>query len=89
MGPSGKDAVYNFHVTVLLRSLGDTDWDTWNRQMRDALVNTQVQSGDEAGSWWQPDEVRAALGGRLFQTALSTMTLEVYYRHLPLFQQMR
>jgi len=89
LGPSSKDAVYNLHVTLLLRSLGDSVWDTWNRQMRDRLVNSQTKSGDEAGSWWQPDDVRAAFAGRLFQTALNAMILEVYYLHLPLFQPMR
>lgn len=86
LGPSNKDAVYNFHVTLLLQNLGDSAWDTWNRQMRGQLVDSQVKSGDEAGSWWQPDDVRAALAGRLLQTALNAMILEVYYRHLPLFQ---
>jgi hypothetical protein len=27
------------------------------------------------------------MGGRLFQTSLSILTLEVYYRHLPLYRR--
>ena len=55
--------------------------------IRNLLVDTQVSGPDEAGSWFSPDEVRAAAGGRLFQTALSLMILEVYYRHMPIIDR--
>ncbi|MCA1686495.1 MAG: hypothetical protein LC745_11085 [Planctomycetia bacterium] len=45
--------------------------------------------GCDRGSWDpaspQPDRW-ASSGGRLFLTSLSTLTLEVYYRYLPLYQ---
>jgi hypothetical protein len=45
--------------------------------------------GCDRGSWDplspQPDRW-ARSGGRLFLTALSMLTLEVYYRYLPLYQ---
>ena len=47
--------------------------------MRKQLVDSQIKEGDEAGSWWNPDDVRAAEGGRFFQTAINTLMLEVYY----------
>ncbi len=65
-------------------------WKQWNPQVRDGLVSTQVESkGCDQGSWSplvpQPDRwgMRA---GRLFQTSLSILTLEVYYRFLPLYR---
>jgi hypothetical protein len=45
--------------------------------------------GCERGSWDpfspQPDRWGTA-GGRLFLTSLSVLTLEVYYRYLPLYK---
>jgi len=32
-----------------------------------------------------PDDYGAPKGGRLYCTALAVMTLEVYYRHMPLY----
>ena len=46
----------------------------------------QTQEGDEAGSWWNPKDIHADTGGRLFQTALGAMTLEVYAQYLSLYK---
>ncbi len=54
--------------------------------MREFLIRSQSQSGHEAGSWYFEDTF-AQEGGRLYTTAMSCMTLEVYYRFSPLYQQ--
>jgi hypothetical protein len=55
--------------------------------MRDQLVRTQHQlkDGHLAGSWDLADPHGG--GGRLYMTCLSIMTLEVYYRHLPMYSR--
>jgi hypothetical protein len=53
--------------------------------MRDLLCDLQVTEGHEAGSW-TPAGGHDAYGGRVYMTALAVCTLEVYYRHLPLYQ---
>ena len=58
-----------------------------NSVMRDRLVNSQAQDGDAAGSWRTDDSHGARMGGRLYTTCLSIMTLEVYYRYLPLYRR--
>jgi hypothetical protein len=55
--------------------------------LRDHLIETQVKDGDAAGSWKPTGDRGAGPGGRLYQTCLSVMTLEVYYRYLPLYQK--
>jgi hypothetical protein len=54
--------------------------------MRDQLVNSQDKNGHEKGSWYiaGPHADRA---GRLYVTAMATMILEVYYRHMPIYGQ--
>ena len=91
-GPSDKDAACNFWATTLIFNsvfvFNDygMEWDAWNRKMRKQLISVQVKQGDEAGSWWNPNDIHAATGGRLFQTAINAMTMEVYYRYLPLYK---
>jgi hypothetical protein len=76
---------YWYYGTQLLHHYGGEPWEQWNRRMRDILVFQQVPDGRHAGSW-APRGAFADTGGRLYVTALSICTLEVYYRHLPLFR---
>jgi hypothetical protein len=39
------------------------------------------------GSWSPAGDAHAGAGGRLMITSLSVLTLEVYYRHLPLYRR--
>jgi hypothetical protein len=85
----GRDTYYWYYATLAMHNFADTDWDTWNRKMRRALIETQVKEGCATGSWdpnqpmtdkWSPN------GGRLMTTSFSALILEVYYRYLPLFK---
>ncbi|MCY2991237.1 MAG: VIT domain-containing protein [Planctomycetota bacterium] len=84
-GPSAKDGIYNLHATVFMHHSPGPEWDAWNRRMRRQLIDSQIRLDAESGSWWNPDDLRAGEGGRLLQTAVNTMVLEVYYRYLPLY----
>ncbi len=70
-----------------MRHYGDDIWKAWNEVMRDFLITTQAQKGSSKGSWWfrNPDELGSTVGGRLYCTAMCAMTLEVYYRYMPLY----
>ena len=89
-GPSvdRKDAnmYYNYYGTQLIKHYGGEKWKKWNGKMRDFLINTQHKSGAAKGSWmFAPLSHSSEKGGRLYNTALACMTLEVYYRYLPLY----
>lgn len=85
-GRSNGDVYYNYYATLLLFHLGGPSWEVWNPRIREHLIKTQNQSGHEAGSWFFEDQY-AKEGGRLYTTAMCAMTLEVYYRFAPLYQQ--
>jgi hypothetical protein len=53
--------------------------------MRDYLVRMQKRDGSETGSWYLTGSFDAD-GGRLYCTAMATMTLEVYYRYSPIYR---
>ncbi len=86
-GPLPDDIYYNYYATQVMHHLGGTKWDRWNKIMRDSLVERQVKNGHEQGSWDFVKQKNIASGGRLTTTALATMILEVYYRHMPLYQR--
>jgi len=87
MGPHKTNMYYNYYATQVLHHYEGELWYKWNEVMRDYLVNTQVKDGHEKGSWHFDGGHGAALGGRLYSTAMAAMTLEVYYRHLPIYRK--
>ena len=87
MGPDTDNMYYNYYATmVLFNNSGPTGklWNAWNKEMRDYLIETQVKAGKDRGSW-HFDGPWSDRGGRLYNTALGAMTLEVYYRYLPIY----
>jgi hypothetical protein len=85
-GPSKDNMYYNYYATQVLRHWGGAEWEQWNPQIRDYLVAKQSNRGHEAGSWHFSGG-HGDTGGRLYNTAMAIMTLEVYYRYMPLYQQ--
>ncbi len=79
---------YWYYATQVMHHVGGTAWKKWNHSMRDVLVSSQEISGHAAGSW-NPQENHDNTGGRLYTTALATCTLEVYYRHVPIFRRLK
>jgi hypothetical protein len=83
-GPSQDNIYYDYYATQVLFHRQGPEWEAWNRQLRDFLVATQAATGHESGSWYFPGG-HGDKAGRLFGTAMAIMTLEVYYRYLPLY----
>ena len=88
-GPTPSDMYFNYYASmVMYQNDGPKGelWKGWNRVMRDQLVGTQVKAGKDAGSWHFSAN-HGDDGGRVYNTALGAMTLEVYYRYMPVYQQ--
>jgi hypothetical protein len=86
-GPSPNDIYYNYYATQVLFHLEGPQWDPWNRAMREQLIKTQELHGHKSGSWFFEGDGHNNAGGRLYCSALATLILEVYYRHLPLYSK--
>ena len=89
-GPNGQhnNMYYNYYATQVLHHYGGYPWRKWNEVMREYLVATQASSGHEQGSWFFFGSDHGCLaGGRLYCTAMASMILEVYYRHMPLYKE--
>jgi hypothetical protein len=87
-----RNIYYWYYATQLLHNLQGPAWEMWNVRVRDGLVSIQIVNpkGCDNGSWDPiqpfPDEWGKS-AGRHFTTSLSILTLEVYYRYLPLYRE--
>lgn len=90
MGPqinaNDGNMYFNYYATQVMRQYGGEKWKNWNAKMRDALIAAQQKDGIEAGSWYLREGLGSDKGGRLYSTAMCAMVLEVYYRHMPIYQ---
>lgn len=88
--PQLFDIYYYYYATQVMHNYGGEEWAAWNLDMREWLISLQ-RGGDEKGpnyGSWTPDQSHTgSAGGRLVTTALSLLTLEVYYRYLPLYKR--
>jgi hypothetical protein len=83
-----KNIYYYYYATQVLHHFGTDSWKRWNEKMSRLLLDTQEMTGgsqDIIGSWSSAGDRHGGAGGRLMVTSLSLLTLEVYYRHLPLY----
>ena len=86
-----RNLYYWYYATQVMHNVNDQQWDVWNRKMRRLLLETQnVGTSSCAFGSWDPDgpakDQWGSQGGRLMMTSLSALTLEVYYRYLPLYK---
>jgi hypothetical protein len=90
--PAGPTNMYfQYYATQVLHHAGGDVWKAWNPKMRDLLVSRQDLGKSpgrphQAGSWSPNGDSWCSLGGRVMMTSLCILTLEVYYRHLPLYR---
>ena len=81
---AGLDLYYTYYGTLCTFQQGGDTWKNWNEAMKAALLPRQCKGGDDAGSW-NPDTAAFSKNwGRVGETAISCLCLEVYYRYLRL-----
>ncbi len=84
-----RNTYYWYYATLTMHNFSGPQWDSWNRKMRRILIESQDKEGCAMGSW-DPQEptldIWGEQGGRLMTTSFNALTLEVYYRYLPIFR---
>jgi hypothetical protein len=87
-----RNVYFDYYATEAIYHVGGENWNAWNSRMRDKLIATQDKgevNPHQAGSWDPRGDTYGGAGGRLMVTSLSILTLEVYYRHVPLNRKER
>lgn len=85
-GAGQANYYYWYYGTLAMFQRQGDDWIRWNAALQEELVQRQRLDGDLAGSW-DADDQWGGYGGRIYSTALATLSLEVYYRYLPIYGQ--
>jgi hypothetical protein len=84
--PQAEGSPYFFYyATQVMHNLPGPEWDTWNRHARRFLIKSQIKSHDCNNGSWDPTGKGHVLGP-VMMTSICSLTLEVYYRYLPLYQ---
>lgn len=84
LSPVNNNVYFIYYASQVLHHMGGPRWERWNPRMREYLIDSQATEGHETGSWYF-DEQHSTPGGRLYTTAMAIMTLEVYYRYMPIY----
>ncbi|MEM6330310.1 MAG: prenyltransferase/squalene oxidase repeat-containing protein [Planctomycetota bacterium] len=82
----GRSVYYWYYATQVCHHMEGDIWTAWNSKIREVLPAHQMKRGAERGSWSPRGDRYGDSGGRLYVTCLSIYTLQVYYRHLPIYR---
>ncbi len=82
LGAAKSNSYFLYYATQVMHNLPGPEWDTWNRNARKHLIGTQIKEGCASGSWTSNGHD----AGPVMSTSIHALTLEVYYRYLPLYQ---
>ncbi len=84
-----SDTYYWYYATQVMFHMGAEKWKGWYSRLYPLLIRTQKKDGEYIGSWEPNGRIPDAwgrFGGRLYVTTLNLLSLEVYYRHLPIYE---
>jgi len=79
------DHYYWYYATYAMYQMGGRYWQRWAHRMLPEITKHQRKEGHAAGSW-DPSGVWGESGGRIYSTALMTLTLQAYYRYTKLLR---
>ncbi len=71
-----------YYATLALFEHQGDAWRQWNEALMPQLLEHQRRDEGADGSW-DPQDEWSKMGGRIYQTAVCTLCLEVYYRYKP------
>ena len=81
---NNPDLYYIYYGTLALYQHQGSIWQEWNNKLKRILPEIQVKTGNLAGSW-NLSRSNTKGGGRIASTTLAILSLEVYYRILPMY----
>ncbi|MDO4628790.1 MAG: hypothetical protein Q4C70_06370 [Planctomycetia bacterium] len=89
---SRRDTYYWYYATQVMFHLQDERWQKWQSELVTTLRDTQETENPLLRGSWSPTQPApdywGQAVGRHYVTVMHLLMLEVYYRHLPLFQEL-
>jgi len=84
-----RDTYYWYYATQVMFHMKGEYWEKWNKRLHPMLTESQIKQGTFTGSWDPRRPVPDRWGphaGRMYVTCMNLLSLEVYYRHLPIYE---
>jgi len=81
---TAKNFYLAYYASLAMMQIGGDAWQKWNPQMRERLVALQTRGGSNDGAWTTKTTYGGSGAGTIYTTTMATLTLEVYYRYLPM-----
>lgn len=78
------DYYYLYYGTLALYQYQGGIWEAWNEKMKGTLIPLQIKTGADSGAYNPSGEFGNRMG-KTITTAMATLSLEVYYRILPIY----
>ena len=75
---------YWYYGSLAMHQNQGQPWEQWNERVQPILLGNQVRNNGRNDGSWDPVGQYGPQAGRPVITALATLSLEVYYRYLPL-----
>ncbi|MCX7804007.1 MAG: hypothetical protein N3A38_02345 [Planctomycetota bacterium] len=85
-GPGGGSfpMYYFYYGSLLMHQMGGDYWEKWNAALKKNIVGAQIKPpAPQAGSW-PILGADAEVAGQIYTTTMCALSLEVYYRYLPM-----
>ena len=81
------DYYYWYYGSLAMRQAQGEAWNAWNDRLKPLLLKKQILTGSNRGSWIPQGNKHgyASIAGPVVTTAMAALSLEVYYRYLPLY----
>jgi hypothetical protein len=75
---------YFYYGTLLMHQMGGDFWSSWNTALKPALTGAQIKAPDSNAGAFPAAGIDCEVGGEVYSTAMCVLTLETYYRYLPM-----
>ena len=85
--PHHVNLYYWYYGTLAMYHSGGYEWEAWNKELKSTLLGLQIKDGPDAGSY-PTKGLWGGYGGKVYATSMATLNLEVYYRYLPIYQEL-
>ncbi len=78
-----------YYATLANFQMGAHYWEKWNKQLIPVVRGAQEKdiTKNTYGSWPVKSSIGGIHGGRIYCTALMILTLEIYYRYIPMLEE--
>jgi hypothetical protein len=78
--PGRRDFYFWYYGSTALYQYGGKAWEDWQVRLLPAIAEQQRSEGEARGSWDPQHDPWGNQGGRIYATAILTLTLEAYFR---------